>query len=314
MVIDEMPSIFISYRRGISSGWAGRLSQALTSEFGNGSVYMDIEALSPGVDFINALDDALKSCDCFLSIIAPDWLGIADHTGRRRLDDPSDFVRLELATALKREIRVIPVLVGGALMPKAEELPEALVRLARRQAHELSDARWGYDCRNLLLAIKGTTPAREVSRRRKLIALMALTTLSATGLAFLGYWYIPRSTPFTIIADRDWQDTGFSVRQGEQLTITYKGGTWRGTLDGQLVNPNTIVSATHKTANCFPVEETQVGPGAVVAQIGGHGLPFDAFRSHGIGVGQVYLKMNDCKEYIGDNSGAVEVLVKASRW
>ena len=220
-----MSSIFICYRRGSSSGWAGRLSQALRSAFGDTSVFMDIEALAPGADFVIALENALRSCDCFLSLIGPDWVSITDEAGRRRLDDPHDFVRLELSTALQRNVDVIPVLVGGARIPKAEELPEPLVDLTRRQVHELTDTRWDYDCQNLIYAIKHTTPKQERSKKRTRRLAAALVTLSVAGLAFFGYLYFPyilRSKSFIVAANQPWQDTKFSVRRGEKLTIIYE--------------------------------------------------------------------------------------------
>ena len=85
-----------------------------------------------------------------LAIIGPNWLKVTDTQGRRRLDDRNDFVRLEIAAALQRNIRVVPVLVGGAVMPKAEDLPQGLESLARRQAHELSDPRWDFDVGQLV--------------------------------------------------------------------------------------------------------------------------------------------------------------------
>jgi hypothetical protein len=95
------------------------------------NVFMDIETIQPGVDFVKAISQAVGSCDTLLAIIAPDWLQAKTRIGERRLDDPQDFVRIELVTALSRGIPVIPVLVGGATMPLAEDLPGALQALAR---------------------------------------------------------------------------------------------------------------------------------------------------------------------------------------
>jgi hypothetical protein len=145
-----MPTIFVSYRRGMSSGWAGRLAETLRTHFGPTNVFMDIETIRPGVDFVEAISQAVESCNMLLAIIAPDWLQAETRSGERRLDDPQDFVRIELVSALSRGIRVIPVLVGGATMPTADDLPGVLQALARRQAHELSDTRWDYDCQRLI--------------------------------------------------------------------------------------------------------------------------------------------------------------------
>lgn len=150
-----MVSIFISYRRGISSGWAGRLAEKLRAHFGSSNIFMDVETLQPGADFVEAISSAVRSCDVLLAIIAPDWTGATTRNGRRRLDDSSDFVRIEIASALGRGIRVIPILVGGATMPAAADLPDDVRDLARRQAHELSDTRWDFDCQRLIEVLQG---------------------------------------------------------------------------------------------------------------------------------------------------------------
>jgi hypothetical protein len=139
-----MGTIFISYRREDSGGHAGRLFDALGNRFGSARVFRDIEDLEPGVDFVDALDKALNQCAALLVIIGPGWSTAAGSTGRR-LDQPDDFVRMEVAKALERNVRVVPVLVAGATMPGTNELPENLHSLARRNAIELSDTRWDYD-------------------------------------------------------------------------------------------------------------------------------------------------------------------------
>jgi uncharacterized membrane protein YhaH (DUF805 family) len=131
-------SIFISYRREDSQGATGRLHDRLLHHFDNAEVFMDVDGIEPGVDFVEVLDEHLKKCTALIAVIGPDWLNAKDHTGRRRLDDANDYVRLEVEAALKRNVRVIPVLVDGADMPRSEELPESLSRLARRQAVELT--------------------------------------------------------------------------------------------------------------------------------------------------------------------------------
>jgi len=141
--------IFISYRREDARGDAGRLTDDLKESFGAGRIFRDIETIEPGVDFVEALNRAVSLCPVLLAIIGPNWHTVKDAAGRRRLDDPHDFIRLEIGTALSRNIRVIPVLVGGASMPKAEDLPENLQLLARRQAYELSDRRWEFDVKQL---------------------------------------------------------------------------------------------------------------------------------------------------------------------
>jgi len=106
-----MPGIFISYRREDTAGHAGRLFDRLTQHFGKGRIFMDVSDIEPGTDFVEAIDKAVGSCDILIVVIGREWLTCADPGGHRRLDDPNDFIRLEAATALKRNIRVIPVLV-----------------------------------------------------------------------------------------------------------------------------------------------------------------------------------------------------------
>ena len=163
-----MSGIFISYRREDTRGDAGRLADDLKRRLGNNQIFRDIDAIEPGMDFVKAINKAVSYCDVLLAMIGPQWLTVTDKKGRRRVDDANDYVRLEIAAALSRDIRVIPVLVGGASMPAGEELPDGLAGLARRQAYDLSDKRWDYDVEQLLAVlekipgIKGrSTPIRE---------------------------------------------------------------------------------------------------------------------------------------------------------
>jgi hypothetical protein len=145
----KTPSVFISYRRSDAEGWAGRLSDSLRAHLGQVRIFRDIEDIPPGVDFIEYFTKAVGECDALIEIIGPDWLTVADASGRRRLDDPNDPIRLEVVAAIRRNIRVIPVLLEGATMPKAEDLPDDLQPLARRNAYPLSDSRWADDTKKL---------------------------------------------------------------------------------------------------------------------------------------------------------------------
>jgi hypothetical protein len=142
--------IFISYRRGETAYPAGWLYERLADHYGSDQVFKDIDDIELGDDFVEVITGAVGSCDVLLALIGDQWLTITDAHGRRRLDDPDDFVRLEIEAALARNVRVIPVLVDGAAMPSAEELPDSLDRLARRQALELSPARFEFDTSRLL--------------------------------------------------------------------------------------------------------------------------------------------------------------------
>jgi hypothetical protein len=134
-----MPGIFLSYRREDSFAYAGRLYDHLANHLGKDNVFMDVDHIEPGLDFVEVLQQRVSSCDVLVAVIGKQWLTATDERGRRRLDDPEDLVRLEIAAALDRKIRVVPTLVGGAPMPRAHELPEALARLSRRNALEISD-------------------------------------------------------------------------------------------------------------------------------------------------------------------------------
>ena len=134
--------IFMSYRRDDTAYSAGWLFDRLASHFGSDQVFKDIDSIELGDDFTEVITTAVGSCDVLLALIGDRWLTITDQDGRRRLEDPRDFVRLEIETALTRNVRVIPILVEGARMPRAEELPASLAKLVRRQALELSPHRF----------------------------------------------------------------------------------------------------------------------------------------------------------------------------
>jgi hypothetical protein len=147
-------NIFISYRRDDSEGEAGRLSDDLAEIFHEDSVFMDVNAIQPGRDFRKAIDESIHKCSVLLAIVGQNWLDTKNGQGQRRLDDESDFLRLEIASALQRDIPVIPVLVRGARMPRAEQLPEDLRELAYRNAVELTHARWKSDVQVLVRALR----------------------------------------------------------------------------------------------------------------------------------------------------------------
>ena len=168
--LGRQANIFINYRREDTAGHAGRLFDRLSGRF-PGRVFMDIDTIEPGIDFVDIIEAAVGCCEVLIVMIGRDWLTLADATGRRRLDNPSDFVRLEVATALERDIRIIPVLVEDAIMPRPEDLPPELALLTRRNAIELSDGRWSFDVDRLIQTIEGVLQDKAPS------ALMPVTTL-----------------------------------------------------------------------------------------------------------------------------------------
>ena len=145
-----MGAVFVSYRRGDTEGQARALFNELTDLVGEDSVFMDVDSIALGRDFRQVLQERLASCDVMLALIGPDWLDIRDASGNRRLNSPADFVRQEVAAALKRNIPVTPVLVRGAQIPAAEQLPDDLKDLAFRNGFELSHTRWESDVREMI--------------------------------------------------------------------------------------------------------------------------------------------------------------------
>ena len=121
-----MAKIFLSYRRDDSAGYAGRLYDRLRNRFGRQQVFMDVNAIEVGEDFAHVIEEKIGSCDVLVVLIGKQWLSSTDNEGRRRLENQEDFVRLEIAAALDRNILVIPTLVGGASMPSVQKLPPVL--------------------------------------------------------------------------------------------------------------------------------------------------------------------------------------------
>ena len=148
-----MAEIFLSYRRQDSQSATGRLADALEAHFGDERVFRDREFVA-GEDFVDAIRRSVQSATVLLVVVGRHWLDAADAQGRRRLDDPRDFVRLEIELALAARIAVVPVLVEGATMPAAADLPASLGAFARCQAVELSDSRWRYDVEQLITALQ----------------------------------------------------------------------------------------------------------------------------------------------------------------
>jgi hypothetical protein len=211
-----MPGIFISYRRGDSAGHAGRLYDRLRAQLGHDRVFMDVTGIEAGVDFMDAIEGAIGSCTAVLVVIGPDWLTCTDEGGRSRLADPNDVLRLEIGSALARKVRVIPVLVDGAVLPHADGLPDDLKTLVRRQTIELRDTRWDDDADHLLDVLRpllapaapqpvaaraGDLPTRPVHdvaassphvRRSPYRAATVVAAVAALAVVVVLVWAVPR--------------------------------------------------------------------------------------------------------------------------
>src|SRR5262245_39022006 len=173
--------IFINYRRDDSAGTAGRLHDRFVQTFGRKNLFMDVDHIPAGVDFVDFLRSQVAACDVFLAVIGPNWLDAKDDSGRRRFDNPDDFVTIEIAAALARNIRVIPVLVDGARTPKADKLPDSVKPLARRNAVEVRNTHFGRDAEALANKVaEALKDARPVTRQSSIMA-SAIAWLMATG-------------------------------------------------------------------------------------------------------------------------------------
>lgn len=188
--------IFLSYRRGDTAGHTGRLHEDLVRVFGASRVFLDIEGLKPGDDFVSVLRQRLDESAVVIVAIGTRWAGV-NHDGSRRIDDENDFVRLEVANALiDPKVRVIPVLCDGARMPTESELPAPLAPLSRRQSFELSDLRWRQDIHALFDTVRTVVPEAGRSKRvlTRAFAWLAFVAIVGTGLVFGGRELVARFT------------------------------------------------------------------------------------------------------------------------
>jgi hypothetical protein len=218
--------IFLSYRRADAAGHAGRLTDVLEGRLGPGTVFRDVASIDGGTDFVHAIEKALAAARVAVVLIGNTWATETAPDGTRRLDDPRDFVRLEIATALRQGLPVVPVLVEGAQMPAESTLPADLKPLARLQAVELSEGRWEYDTGRLVDTIARVAklePKRPITRgasRGIWYALAALTLAATIGGAWFalrpppapmleGVWKLPSGSFWTV-----WKDgAGYRVEE-----------------------------------------------------------------------------------------------------
>jgi hypothetical protein len=152
-----MPSIFISYRRSDAPAHARVIYDRLADRFGEGHVFKDLDSTEPGADFHEVIEDTVARCDALIAVIGRDWLP-PRREGERWPDHPRDWVRFEIANALTQRIRVVPVLVEGASMPSAADLPDDLYGLVRRQNVELSETAWIAQLDQLINNLSNTLP------------------------------------------------------------------------------------------------------------------------------------------------------------
>ena len=198
------PSLFISYRRNDSAGYSGRVHDRLQREFGRNLLFMDVESIPLGTNFIKVLGEDIAKCDALLAVIGPGWLDARDKNGHRRLGNPDDFVRIEIGTALKRGIRVIPILLEGTQVPKADQLPDDLKELALRTGLDVRHASFNEDMERLIRELKGTlvmvSRTKKTSRKSRARNVLSRTSLGlAVAIVTVGLaWF--RMDPFTVSA------------------------------------------------------------------------------------------------------------------
>jgi hypothetical protein len=191
-------NIFINYRRGDEPGFVqallGRLEQVFPAE----RLFIDVDHIPPGEDFVHVLESKVSACDALLAVIGRGWLDATDESGYRRLDDPNDFVRVEIESALRQGKRVIPVLVHDARMPRADELPEPLRPLATRNAVRLTHERFRSDVQGLIAALQHnrekaaagpTSQSVQQQKQRSTIAIAAAGFLLLAGATTLWFVY-----------------------------------------------------------------------------------------------------------------------------
>ena len=203
-----MSGIFISYRREDSAAHAGRLYDRLSARFGADQVFMDVDDIPAGAEFAAQIESRIASCDAMVVVIGKNWLTATNRAGEPRLRDPDDFVGLEIASALRRRVLVVPVLVGGAQMPRAEDLRHDLKGLAGRNALHVEDREFQRDTDNLIAALErrlqANTPTAKAARtqekvelRRKLLRRLIWKVPIIVLLVSFAVWWEWRKLPST---------------------------------------------------------------------------------------------------------------------
>ena len=260
-----MSGIFISYRRQDSAGFTRTLGKKLAERYGADSIFRDLEDIEAGDDFVEAIEEAVSSCQVLLAIIGPHWSMMKNDQGVRRLDNPNDFVRLEIETALKRGIPVIPVTVNGAAWPPAEALPVSMQKLLRYQAHDLSDkqGRWDYDVDQLqkrLDKIDDIEPVKSLDQTQA-----RKSTFNAKLFLGLGTLIIAVLALSNFIPD---QDTSTGVNPAQEETDLVETPKQEVIVREAIVKPDNKIDHDHdKQQKEEPVrEESEPSGSTVVSQ------------------------------------------------
>ena len=239
-------NIFISYREKDTAGETGRLVDSLKQYFYEDQIFMDIDKLEPGVDFTDVISTSLENCDVMLAVIGPNWAATNAGTGKSRIKDSNDWVRLEIATALERKIRVVPVLVDGAVLPASDDLPEDLQPLLRRQAYEISNKRWRYDTENLIAFLEKSVGILT----RKATVQKTAKTSSFSIENFIKYGLIGVGLLFIILVI-------YYMGAGDATKTNTTGTNANALYDQPAVQDNTITNTDPAPTSNTPAEVVQ---------------------------------------------------------
>jgi hypothetical protein len=257
-----MAGVFISYRRNDSDVAAGRLADDLMEIFGREAIFRDLDTLEAGEDYTTALDQALDSCVALIAMIGPRWSNITDDLGRRRLENPTDWVRIEIRRALERGIRVIPVLISAA-MPQETDVPADMKSLLQRQALDLSDRHWKQDVELLAQALERVpgiakrasstepsgqdsaqaTPTMSFLRKNWVDLVLGFSVSVVAGLVpYLGK-FIPMFAPLQVILPESVQPIAIPLSSAAMgiLAVLIQ---WQGT---QKLKPNQLKARFRRT-------------------------------------------------------------------
>jgi hypothetical protein len=172
--------IFLCYRREDSGDATGRLSDWLNWRLGNTNIFMDVHGIPLGTNFVEHLRAEVQSCDALLAVIGPNWLDARDEESNRRLDDPNDFVRIEIGRALQRDIPVIPILLNGTKIPRADQLPPELQELTLRSALDVRHGSFQADIDRLIGELKKlprSTPVYDLPGHLKIVVTAIIASL-----------------------------------------------------------------------------------------------------------------------------------------
>lgn len=223
------PRIFISYRRQDTAAWAGRIRDRLIREFDARNIFMDVDGIAAGSDFTKVLNDRISDTDVFICLIGRNWTDGTEADGTRRLDNPNDFVRLEVAGALANDnVQFLPVLVDGARMPLETQLPEGLRALARRQGLEIRHEKFALDAGELVRAIRREPtveplPKEDAERKARVDLEVKLVGLSLAPVTLVAFALI---TKFAYEPLMDLGIDRYSASVAAALVIVHVGSHW----------------------------------------------------------------------------------------